>query len=78
VALSAVVADFAVGSPVGTVSGLPRLCLARAWIALDMLQLQEAGRWITAAVDAATRAIHLGLGDSRPGRSAAYCIYGAT
>lgn len=33
---------------------------------------------IGAAVHAATRAIHLDLGDSRPGRSAAYCISGAT
>ena len=95
------------------VVGDPRLCLARAWIALDFGQLQDAGRWIeavaaalatggadggtiqaelavlqavqrfkigdvTAAVDAAMQAIRLDLGDSRPGRSAAYCIYGAT
>ena len=95
------------------VSGDPRLCLARAWIALDLGQLQDAGRWIeaveaaltagraaggtteaelavlravqrfkigdvAAAAAAAMRAIRLDLGDSRPGRSAAYCIYGAT
>jgi LuxR family transcriptional regulator, maltose regulon positive regulatory protein len=99
--------------PGHVVAGDPRLCLARAWIALDFGQLQDAGRWIeavaaalatggadggtiqaelavlqavqrfkigdvTAAVDAATQAISLDLGDSRPGRSAAYCIYGAT
>jgi LuxR family transcriptional regulator, maltose regulon positive regulatory protein len=95
--------------PRDTVSGDPRLCLARAWIALDMGQLQAAGRWIecveaaraadgtieaelaviravqrfkigdvAAAADAATRAIHLDHGESRPGRSAAYCILGAT
>src|SRR5260370_2242114 len=33
---------------------------------------------IAAAADAARKAIRLDLGGSRPGRSAAYCVYGAT
>jgi LuxR family maltose regulon positive regulatory protein len=99
--------------PEQTVTGDPRLCVARAWIALDLRRLREAGRWIegaeaklagrglaggtigaeiavlralqrfkigdvAAAADAARKAISLDLGDSYPGRSAAYCVYGAT
>jgi LuxR family transcriptional regulator, maltose regulon positive regulatory protein len=94
--------------PEQTVTGDPRLCVARAWIALDLRRLNDAGRWIeaaearlaggtigaeiavlralqrfkigdiTAAADAARNAIRLDLGDSHPGRSAAYCLYGAT
>jgi LuxR family maltose regulon positive regulatory protein len=87
--------------------------VARAWIALDLRLLSDAGRWIeaaearlagrdlaggtvgaeiavlralqrfkigdiAAAADAARKAIRLDLGDSHPGRSAAYCVYGAT
>ncbi len=33
---------------------------------------------VAAAADAARKAIRLDLGDSHPGRSAAYCVYGAT
>ncbi len=90
----------------------PRLCLARAWLALDLRQLVAAGHWIegaeaalaarrvggdtmpaqmahiralhrlklgdvAAAVELARRAIDLDVGDSSPGRSAAYCVYGA-
>src|SRR5260370_19873080 len=33
---------------------------------------------IAAAADAARKAIRLDLGGSHPGRSAAYCVYGAT
>ena len=35
--------------PEQTVTGDPRLCVARAWIALDLRQLRDAGRWIEAA-----------------------------
>ena len=35
--------------PEQTVAGHPRLCLARAWIALDMRRLPDAARWIEAA-----------------------------
>jgi len=99
--------------PEQTVTGDPRLCVARAWIGLDLRRLNDAGRWIeaaearlagrgvaggtvgseiavlraiqrfkigdiAAAADAARKAIRLDLGGSHPGRSAAYCVYGAT
>jgi LuxR family transcriptional regulator, maltose regulon positive regulatory protein len=35
--------------PEQTVASNPRLCLARAWIALDMRRLPDAARWIEAA-----------------------------
>src|ERR1700744_4249825 len=111
------------GGGLSTISGLldllpeqtvlqdPRLCVARAWIALGVGQLDDAAAWIqaversaadiadggaispqavvmhavhsfktaevTAALDAARRAITLDLGDAPPGRSSAYSIYGA-
>jgi LuxR family transcriptional regulator, maltose regulon positive regulatory protein len=51
--------------PEQTVDSNPRLCLARAWIALDMRRLPDAARWIEAA--------QAGLADylTRPGRAAA-------
>jgi LuxR family transcriptional regulator, maltose regulon positive regulatory protein len=51
--------------PEQTVRSNPRLCLAQAWIALDMRQLPDAARWVEAA--------QAGLADylASPGRAAA-------
>jgi LuxR family maltose regulon positive regulatory protein len=87
----------------------PRLCVARAWIALSRGHLDDAAEWIesvetgtpnaddgisarlvvlravhsfktadvAAALEMARKAIALDLGEAPPGRSGAYCIYGA-